>query len=320
MTRHSLQSAVRAGRPFVINTADGKSQEARQSWKIAVGPTSRRLRRRDRGLFPRLTSDFRLLRSAERGPESVRGFTLIELLIVLGIVAMLMLLMAPAFTTIKSSGDVTSAAYTVKAVLDTARTYAKANNTYTWVGFCEEDVSSTTSGCGGTGRIVMSIVASKDGTNVATGRTISSTALLQVGKLTKIDNVHLTTFYDLASPPRGAYPANTFDYRPLVTVSGTQYTIGDTTDTIPPDTGTLFQYPAGSPYPFPRAIQFSPSGLAQMINSTTTYPTQPAAEIGLSQTHGNSPPTLVLNNGTYVGNMVAVQVTGVAGSVTVYRK
>ena len=52
-----------------------------------------------------------------------------------------MVLLAPAFTTIKGGTDVTSAAYTIKGVLDTARTYAKANNTYVWVGFYEEDVS-----------------------------------------------------------------------------------------------------------------------------------------------------------------------------------
>ena len=69
------------------------------------------------------------------------GFTLLELLIVVGIIATLLVLMAPAFTYIKGGTDVTSAAYTIKGVLDTARTYAKANNTYTWVGFYEEDVS-----------------------------------------------------------------------------------------------------------------------------------------------------------------------------------
>ena len=66
------------------------------------------------------------------------GFTLLELFIVVGIIAILLVLLAPAFTTIKSAGDVTSAAYTIKGALDTARTYAKANNTYTWVGFYEE--------------------------------------------------------------------------------------------------------------------------------------------------------------------------------------
>src|SRR5204862_1817647 len=113
--------------------------------------------------------------------HSVRaGFTILELLIVMGIVALLLVLIAPAFTTIKGGTDVTSAAYTVKGVLDTARTYAKANNTYTWVGFFEEDVSST-AGAPGVGRIVMSIVASKDGTNVATSGAIPATSLTQVG-------------------------------------------------------------------------------------------------------------------------------------------
>ncbi len=83
-----------------------------------------------------------------------RGFTLLELLIVVGIIGLLLVLMAPAFTTIKGGTDVTSAAYTIKGVLDTARTYAKANNTYTWVGFFEEDASlgSTSPATGGPGR------------------------------------------------------------------------------------------------------------------------------------------------------------------------
>ena len=82
--------------------------------------------------------------------------------------AILLVLIAPAFTYIKSGTDVTSAAYTIKGVLETARTYAKANNTYTWVGFFEEDVSqaSTTPATREADRLVMSIVASKDGTNL----------------------------------------------------------------------------------------------------------------------------------------------------------
>src|SRR5438105_1038891 len=86
----------------------------------------------------------------------------------MGIIAILMVLVAPAFTNLKSAGDVTGAAYAVKGVLDQARTYAMANNTYTWVGFYEEDVStaSTNPAITGTGRIVMSIVASKDGTMI----------------------------------------------------------------------------------------------------------------------------------------------------------
>src|SRR6476660_1433857 len=132
--------------------------------------------------------------------ERACAFTLLELLIVMGIVALLMVLIAPAFTGIKGGTDVTNAAYTIKGVLDTARTYAKANNAYTWVGFYEENAPDPSSSPAnpGTGRIVMSIIASKDGTMVYTGNLPSSvtldgppnqTALIQVGKLTKIDNV-----------------------------------------------------------------------------------------------------------------------------------
>src|SRR3954471_9879247 len=101
----------------------------------------------------------------QRDAESIRGFTFLELLIVVGIIGLLLVLLAPAFTTIKGGTDVTSAAYTIKGVLDTARTYAKANNTYAWIGFYEEDLSqpSTTPARAGIGRLVMSIVASKDG-------------------------------------------------------------------------------------------------------------------------------------------------------------
>src|SRR5207247_9202635 len=94
------------------------------------------------------------------------AFTLIELMIVVGIIAVLLVLIAPAFTTIKSGTDVTSAAYTIKGVLETARTYAKANNTYAWVGFYEENTDNPTSPNAdppATGRIVMPTVGSKAG-------------------------------------------------------------------------------------------------------------------------------------------------------------
>src|SRR6266550_2583350 len=107
----------------------------------------------------------------------VSAFTLIELLIVVGIIGVLLVLIAPAFTTIKGGTDVTSAAYTIKGVLDTARTYAKANNTYTWVGFYEENVenaASPNSSSPSIGRVLMSVVASKDGTNIAAGGAMSS--------------------------------------------------------------------------------------------------------------------------------------------------
>src|SRR5438094_2541879 len=77
--------------------------------------------------------------------ERASAFTLLELIIVMGIIGVLLVLIAPAFTSIKGGTDVTGAAYTVQGVLDTARTYAKANNTYTWVGFYEESAATSES-------------------------------------------------------------------------------------------------------------------------------------------------------------------------------
>ncbi len=264
--------------------------------------------------------DLRSLSQRERASTPCRAvalregaFTLLELLIVVGIIGLLMVLMVPAFTTIRSGTDVTSAAYTIKGVLDTARTYAKANNTYTWVGFYEENVSNPSSPNTDTpavGRVIMSIVASTDGTTVYDPNNlakIDTTRLIQVGKLIKIENVHLATFTD------GSSTGSTFDARPAVTYQTAR--IGDTT---PPDPSlTPFQYPVGSPeppaqYTFVKAVQFSPRGEARIDN--TNYTLKAVAEIGLEPTHGATAPASV------PANVVAIQFTGVGGDVRIYRR
>ena len=90
---------------------------------------------RDHSFAAEKTAPTALPRFDDLALKRSSGFTLLELLIVVGIIAVLLVLIAPAFTTIKGGGDVTSAAYTIKGTLDTARTYATANNTYTWIGF-----------------------------------------------------------------------------------------------------------------------------------------------------------------------------------------
>jgi hypothetical protein len=223
----------------------------------------------------------------------------------MGIIALLLVLIAPAFTTIKSGMDVTSAANTIKGVLDTACTYAKANNTYTWVGFIEENVAnpaSPNSSPPPVGRVLMSIVASKDGTNVATTNPIDATKLIQVGKLTKIDNLHLATFTD------GSGTGSTFATRPPVTFNGTQYTLANM-----PDSSTPFYYPlGGTQYKFVKAVQFGPNGVAQIDNNTNNV--QTVAEIGIEPTHGNVVPS------STPANVFAIQFGGVGTDVIIYRQ
>jgi len=275
------------------------------------------------------------------------AFTLLELLIVVGIIALLMVLIAPAFTSLKSAGDVTNAAYTIKGVLETARTYAKANNTYTWVGFYEEDVSQPSptqaqdprcTSC--VGRLVMSVVASKDGTNLgadassgATGidNFIDATQLIQVNKLVKIDNVHLPLF------ALGTGAGDTFDARPSPTpATDAPFSRFGELNAPPPNTAPYeptnggltqfpFQYPVGNPVPtwqyrFRRTLRFSPTGECR-INST--YGVRRVVELGLLQTHGDVVPPAISGNGTqriYSGNVAAVQITGFGGGVKIYRR
>jgi prepilin-type N-terminal cleavage/methylation domain-containing protein len=286
-------------------------QEANK--RLCVGGCLPRYRQAKAGFSCPLVLNFQLstMRSARA------GFTLLELLIVVGIIAVLLMFMAPAFTTMKGAGDVTNAAYTIKGALDTARTYAKANNTYTWVGFFEEDISSPTTGAPGTGRVVISVVASKDGTKIYDANNLAqqnlTTGLAQVGKLTKISNVHLWTHTDT---PSGT--GSTFDTRPNVP---TTYCIGDAS---PSNSTTPFGYPVGNPAPVPQytfveVIEFSPRGEPRINNSTITsggaevFPLQTAAEIALQPTHGS----VVDNNSS---NLVSIQFSGIGGNVRIYRK
>ena len=265
------------------------------------------------------------------------GFTLLELLIVVSIIAVLLVLLVPAFTTIKGAGDVTSAAYTIKGALDAARTYAKANNTYVWVGFAEENAGSNTPATPTatpaaspypSGRVVMAIVASRDGTTIYNPNSLNNpdpidpTKLTVVTKLVKIDNVHLPLF------AAGTGTGDSFDARPSPSpASDYNYSrFGDLNlaglSAPLTDSQFPFQYPVGAPAPtaqyvFRKTLQFTPRGECR-INST--YDVRRVIEIGLLQTHGSIVPTPTPSAGNYIGNVAAVQITGFGSSVKIYRR
>ncbi len=242
----------------------------------------------------------------KNGANGCNGFTLIEILFVVAVIVGIMSMIAPAIDAMTQHRGVESAAYGIAGALETARTYAIANNTYTWVGFFEEDASahSTTPAKPGIGNLVVSIVASKNGTLPYDPNDLSamnSESLIQLGKLLKIGGVHLATF------DNNAEESSNFANRPPASNDAAR--IGNTT--APASSQTPFHYPLSDGpvrYTFTKAVQFSPRGEARVNNSSI----KPVAEFGLASARGNA-----LSESA--SNKAAVQLTGIAGNVTIYR-
>lgn len=253
---------------------------------------------------------------------------MIELVVVIAIVAVLTVLLVPAFTDLKRAGDITNAAYTIAGVFEQARTYAVANNTYVWIGIYEENTTAAaptnaTPPYPGKGRVLFATVASKDGTascqNPAADTTnripLIANQIIQIGKLAKVENIHLT---DIGSPPPpapfSAPDPNSIDGRPNF-----PYTSGSPTfdyqnrissdDAHSPFNQTLYPFVAQG-YTFYKTIRFNPRGEA---NINSTYVLRRVAELGLKPAHGN---TVDLSG----ANVVAIQFSGVAGKCKIYRK
>jgi type II secretory pathway pseudopilin PulG len=229
----------------------------------------------------------------------------VELLVVMGILAILTSIIIMSVPGLKGSRDLSKATSDVQGVLEQARTYAMATDTYTWVGLFEEDPSHP--GTAGTGQLVMCVVASASGTNPDIPSNpiaqLPSSQLTMVAKLTKIPNVHLTEV-----------PAAAVTRPSLSAATPANYQVGSGTFQNPATNSSYFLYPlsatssATAQYTFNQIIQFSPQGDATRIADN---PTQ-LMEIGLQPSHGN---TLAATGANYA----VIQISGIGGQVTAYR-
>ena len=102
------------------------------------------------------------------------AFSLIELLVVMGIIGILSSLAMPAFNAIRGGGSLTKAANDVSGILEQARAYAMAQNTYVWVGFKKE----------GTDTLLVGVSASPSGMT-------NTDNLVSISRLVRIENLQL---------------------------------------------------------------------------------------------------------------------------------
>jgi prepilin-type N-terminal cleavage/methylation domain-containing protein len=259
---------------------------------------------------------FRISRFAFR-----EGFTLLELLVVIAIVATLMVLVAPAFTKIKTGNDITSAAYTITGALEQGRNYAIANNTYVWVGFYEEDMTATvpttaTPPYSGKGRVLIATVFSTDGTKIYDDSDpiapLPPTRIKQFGKLVRIEGAHITDIGAPPSPTRSPAPSpETLDGRPDWPYTYAAGIAADHFNRISSDSADTTRFPfTAQNYTFSKTVRFNSRGEA---NLNSTYSLKSAAELGLKPTHGTAIDSTSRN-------LIAIQFGGVGGNFKIYRR
>lgn len=235
------------------------------------------------------------------------AYSLVELMIGMAMMVGLMAMAAPAINGIQNGCNMSAAAYEIAGVLENARTYAVANRTYVWVGFFEE--SAETPGAAGTGRVILSVVASRDGTKIYNDsdprKTIPGDRLLQLGKLVKLENAHLALL------DNGTGRDDFFAGRPAV--DGTCGRYGEINSSLgSPFTNSKFPftYPlTKGRYTFPKTLLFTPRGEAK-VNGT--YTIRPEIEIGLQPARG----TTAEKDSR---NIAAVQLSGILGRVKIYQ-
>ena len=200
-------------------------------------------------------------------PDIRSAFTLIELLIVIAIVALLSALTLPAFNSIRNAGGLTKSANDIAGILEQARTYAMAQNTYTWVGFRRDNADTPSD------TLVVGVIASK------IGSTNPAADAVPLGKLARFDNVKIV---ELSPSPATTAATDQLTKSTLAFTNGANKFISQ-----------VIRWDSRG------QASINPPQLSRLI------------EIGLQDSAGGA-----IRNAS---NNAAVQISGLSGTVIVYR-
>jgi len=236
--------------------------------------------------------------------KSRQGFTLIELLTVIGIISILAGVAVSGFSSI-GARNFSTQSLKISDMLEKARQYAVANNTYTWAAFYTSPATATQPA-----QVYVALVASVDGTSqVLPSGSLGSTAQWSSGQVdTTVTGSKGALLDKVASFPQMGL-SNLGSYNSLISKlpaldSNNLASLASSTGT-PAGPSFLVNIPGLGPETFTQSIEFTPSGEAKV----QAAPTQ-AIELDLCQYHGTAASS----------TMVAViRVNGFTGQIEVYQ-
>jgi len=241
-----------------------------------------------------------------RIPPYRSAFSLMELLAVMAIIVIMATLAVPAMNAIKGGSDLSKTASDLSDLVQQARAYAMANNTYVYLGLQEVDpaqkgYSRNPKG----GQIIAAVVASTTGlrptANPSAPGNLTKDEIQPISRLQKFDNVHLASSGDMGGT--GGMADRETDSSVVVDLGSTEAV-------------TTFEWSAGSggsPTTLQKVIEFDPQGVARYQDGSAAESIKGWIEIPLQPSKGNA--GVAANE----KNAAALQVDGMTGAVQIYR-